>query len=128
MWTYIIAGLIALSALATITFEVKSYLNGVKQSGYDQCQLETRKATAKALAEDQARAAAASKNLTVDRAKTKVKIQTRTITVEKILEKPIYRNVCLDPAGLSCVNAAIAGKGDIGCRVDGPVPGAKPAG
>jgi hypothetical protein len=44
------------------------------------------------------------------------------------VEKPVYRNVCLPDRGLSCLNAAIAGKDATGCKTDATVPAAKPAG
>lgn len=41
--------------------------------------------------------------------KTKNATRTRTITVEvdKIIDRPVYRNVCLDTDGLQLINAAI---------------------
>lgn len=31
--------------------------------------------------------------------------------IEKVVDRPIYRNICIDDAGLSLANAALAGKG-----------------
>lgn len=36
------------------------------------------------------------------------KERVRYVQVQKIVEKPVYRNVCLDSYGLSVINAAIA--------------------
>jgi hypothetical protein len=52
----------------------------------------------------------------------KAAIQTvfRTITkeVEHVVEKPVYRNVCIDPDGLRVANRAIAGA----AAASGPAP------
>lgn len=48
MWTYIIAGIIILGSIATILGEVKSYLNGVKESGRAEIRLEDAKKLAAA--------------------------------------------------------------------------------
>lgn len=35
-----------------------------------------------------------------------------TETVDKIIERPVYRNVCIDPDGLRSLNAAVRGSAD----------------
>ncbi|MGH7260147.1 MAG: hypothetical protein ACREI9_05630 [Nitrospiraceae bacterium] len=42
-------------------------------------------------------------------AETKVVFREITKTVDRIVERPTYRNVCLDDDGLRAVNAALAG-------------------
>ena len=39
-----------------------------------------------------------------------VKIVTATKTVEKIVEKPVYRNICLDEEGVAYINKIVAGE------------------
>ncbi len=41
--------------------------------------------------------------------KERVVYQTITETVDRIVERPVYRNVCLDADGLRELNAAVAG-------------------
>lgn len=118
MWTYIIAGLIALSALATISYEIKSYLNGVKQSGRIEERGVWQAAAEKRRQQEELASTTAAKGLASDRANSKNQVKTRNIIVEKVIEKPIYRNICLDPAGLSCVNAALSRQGTTGCKPD----------
>ena len=50
----------------------------------------------------------------------RARIEYRTITrrVDKIVERPVYRNVCLDDDGLQQLRAAIAGRAD----QPGPAP------
>lgn len=56
--------------------------------------------------------------------KTKNATRTRTITVEvdKIIDRPVYRNVCLDADGLQLINAAI-GRRDPASQPGHAVPG-----
>ena len=63
--------------------------------------------------------------LAAERRKRKVIIQERTVYVDKIVDRPIYRNVCFDAAGLRCANSALLGEPlAVGCKPDGAVPGA----
>lgn len=43
--------------------------------------------------------------------------------VEKVVERPVYRNVCIDDLGVSIANAAIEGKG--ASKPDATVPAAQ---
>ena len=58
---------------------------------------------------EQTQAHTAAKRLEVAHAKTRVEFRTITKEVEKIVEKPVYRDVCLDADGLRAVNAALTG-------------------
>lgn len=50
----------------------------------------------------------ASAGAEADRAEIKTQFRTVYRDVEKIVERPVYRNVCLDPDGLRTLSAAIA--------------------
>ena len=119
MWIYIVCGLVALGSLATITLSVKSHLSDVEQAGYDKCRAEWEKEKQLRLEEERKRVAAAESGLTADRATRKAKSKANSKPVEIIIEKPIYRNICIDPAGVSCINAAIKGNK---CDANGTVP------
>lgn len=43
-----------------------------------------------------------------EKAEREEKERVRYVQVQKIVEKPVYRNVCVDSDGLSVINAAIA--------------------
>jgi hypothetical protein len=58
----------------------------------------------------QDRAVQASAELEAVRGKTEVKYRTITKQVEKIIDRPIYSNVCLDADGLRLANAALSRK------------------
>ena len=70
----------------------------------------------------------AAKALADERAKRKTVIQTRTVYVDKEVEKPVYRNICFADTGVSCLNAAIDGKDAAGCKPDAALPSTKPPG
>ena len=57
-----------------------------------------------------------------DKERLRVEFQTITETVEKIVEKPIYRNVCLDSDGLRALSAAIENR-PAASESSGAVPG-----
>ena len=57
-----------------------------------------------------------------DRVRIEKEFVPITQEVERVVEKPVYRNVCLDPDGVSALNAAIArANGDPG-QPGGTVP------
>ena len=58
---------------------------------------------------EQKQANRAATQLEAAHVKTRVVFRTITETVEKIVEKPVYRDMCLDDDGLRAVNTALAG-------------------
>ena len=59
-------------------------------------------------------AQSASEGFENDRTKTEIKYRTITRQVEKIVERPSYRNVCFDEPGLHALRSAIGAGGDTG--------------
>jgi hypothetical protein len=122
MPTLIVYGIIALGILGI--------LGGigykVRESGKDAIRIEWKEAEAAARKREADLSAFAAKALADERKKRKVVIQERTTYVDREVEKPVYRNVCLGDDGLRCINAAIIGKDAAGCKPDGTVPTAKP--
>lgn len=51
---------------------------------------------------------ASSEKYQTDKAERAEKERNRYVEVQKIVERPVYRNVCIDSDGLSVINAAIA--------------------
>lgn len=51
----------------------------------------------------------ATQALEIQRGKTEIKYKTLVREVEKVVERPVYANVCLDADGLRLANAALAG-------------------
>lgn len=55
-------------------------------------------------------------------AKAKVVYRTITQTVDKYIDRPVYRNVCLDADGLRDVNTALSGALTPAAQPDKPMP------
>lgn len=51
---------------------------------------------------------ASSEKYQTDKAERQEKERIQYVEVQKIVERPVYRNVCLDSDGVSVINAAIA--------------------
>ena len=60
--------------------------------------------------EQQIHMKAASEYYDKDKAEREKKEKVQYVEVQKVVEKPVYRNVCLDDAGLHELNSAITGK------------------
>ncbi len=121
MPSLLLYGILALSILAAIGTGVYK----VKQWGADEVRAEWSEANRIAREQEQARSAAAAKELEDERAKRRVVTRTVTKVVDRIVDRPVYRNICLDDAGLRCFDSAIDGKIDPGCKPDDPVPAAR---
>ena len=121
MPTLLLYGVVALAILGTLgTIGYK-----VRESGKDAIRLEWAAANEQARKQEAERSAAAAQALEAERKKRKVVIREVTQYVDKIVDRPIYSNVCIDAAGLSCLESAINGKVAPGCKPDSTVPTVK---
>jgi hypothetical protein len=118
---YAVLALAVLGMIGTGFYKVKQWGGNEVRAEWDEAKAETRKREAEASAK-------AAAELAEARAKAKVVIQKRTVYVDKIIDRPVYRNQCFDADGLRCLNAAINGTDATGCKPDGTVPAVKPAG
>jgi len=100
----------------------------VKKWGGDEVRAEWEADKAAARKREQELSAFAAKALADERKKRRVVVQTITKEVDREVAKPVYRDVCLPPAGLCLANAAINGSVPAGCLSDGTVPAPKPPG
>ena len=113
-------GILALAVMGMVGTGVYK----VKQWGGNEVRAEWSAANEKARAEEAAKSAAAAKELEIERAKKKVVYRTITQTVDRIVDRPVYSNICLDDDGLRCLDAAIRGESAAGCKPDDPMPAA----
>jgi hypothetical protein len=111
----ILAAVILVIALFTGTY-VKGRVDGLKKC-QDRIAVLQAEATARAVAE-QDKAVEAATKLEAQRVRTEIKYRTITKIVEKLVERPVYRDVCFDDDGLRLVNAALTGS---------PAPAGQPA-
>lgn len=72
--------------------------------------------------EQEVQEAAASTSLEGDREKVRTVYRTITEEIERVVEKPVYRDMCLDDDGLRLANAALAGALIPAREPDGRVP------
>ena len=98
----------------------------VRESGKESVRLEWAKANEEARKREAAASAKAAADLAAERAKRKVVIRERTTYVDREIEKPVYRNICLPDSGLRCANSAIRGESASGCKPEGTLPPVKP--
>lgn len=112
---YLIAGAAILGMLSLIAYRIHD-------AGYQQAKAECERAAAAQREKEQKQANTAATKLEKDNAKAKIVYRTITKTVDKIVERPVYRNVCLDADGLHSVNAALAGALTPAAEPDKPLP------
>lgn len=118
--TVIIYAVLALAIMAAIGMGYKT----VKDSGREEVRLEWAEANRVAReAEEKKASEAATKTEAV---RVEIRYRTKTITkeVDKIVDRPVYRSVCLDADGLRLARCAILGKSADSCKPDKPMPGA----
>lgn len=67
---------------------------------------------------------AAEASISLETKRDEIRERTRTIvkTVDRIVERPVYRNVCFDDLGLRAANDAITGTAGAPGKSDGAVP------
>lgn len=117
-------GLIALAvmgAIGTGVYQVKQWGGNEVRAEWEADKTAQRKREAEL-------SAFAAKALADERAKRKVITREVIRNVDREVEKPVYRDVCLPPTGVCLANAAINGTVPPGCLSDGTVPAVKPPG
>ena len=99
----------------------------IREGGYDKAKAECLEAAEAQRKLEQEASAKAAKALADERKKRKVVIQERTVYVDKIVDRPVYNNVCLDSDGLRCLGSAIRGENAAGCKSGGAMSKPAPA-
>jgi hypothetical protein len=114
---------IALLALACTGF---GYVKGVRhQQGVDAvASASAEKAAHDAYVAQTEKLNAAAQALEVAKNEKEIVYRTITQTVDRIVDRPVYRNVCLDADGLRNINAAAAGRAADPGQPDAAVPAA----
>lgn len=106
LWVYLVAALAVIGALAGLYYTIDSH-------GYDRgsaaVQLKWDEANRKQREAEAKQAGTAATKLETANIEAKVVYKTLTRTVDKIVERPIYRNACFDDDGLRSANAALSG-------------------
>lgn len=114
IYGYLIAGIAIVGVLSFLAWRIYD-------AGADSVRVEWAQAAEAQRQEEAERAGKASTKLETDNAKARVITRTIERQVDKIVERPVFRNVCLDADGLCLVNAAIRGEEPTSCQSDKPV-------
>jgi len=112
-------GYAALAAGFVIILSVIAYR--IYDAGGEHVELQWAEAKADQRKKDEAKIAKASDNLEKANAKARVITREIRVEVEKIIERPIYSNVCLDSDGLRLARCAIRGQSANSCEPDKPM-------
>ena len=99
-------GLIALSILGTLA----GIGYKIRESGKDSVRVEWAEANRIARAAEEKKAQAAATKTEAVRVEIRYRTKTITKEVDKIVDRPIYSNVCLDTDGLRLARMAIKGE------------------
>lgn len=104
---YAIVALLALSLGGAGAWNIQAWRYAAKDAQRIEAQAERDRNDRKA-------AQVASEGFENDKAKTEIKYRTITREVEKIIDRPVYRNICLDSGGLQLLREAIGTTGNPG--------------
>lgn len=122
IYAYVAAAILLISSYAG------TYLYG-RSAGADSVRLEWEEASSLQRAREAATANEAAIRLEGSREKERIVYRTITQQVDKLVDRPIYHNVCLDDDGLRLARCAIRGEKPDSCKSDQPLPGTpKPSG
>lgn len=122
MSNLLVYGLIALAVLASLAGLYERIHHGGVIEGEARIQKRWDEANAAARARERKQVAIAVDKKEQADAKEKVVYRTVKEYVDRIVDRPVYRNVCLDADGLRVARCAIRGESPDRCTPDGPVP------
>lgn len=113
----IIAGA-AIAAVVAVLWG--TYAMGAK-AGRAEIQTKWDKAARELREKEANQANTASTTLETTNAKARIITREITVEVEKVVDRPVYRNICLDDDGLRLARCAIRGESPDTCKPDEPV-------
>ncbi len=122
--TILLYGLLALAILGLISgiaWKIYSAGQTSKQTEWDKASMQQAK-------KETAQSTTAATQLEAKNAEAKVVYKTITRTVDKYIDRPVYRAECFDADGLRDANAALVGQAAAPPKPDYSVPKPDPAG
>lgn len=114
-WLYLIGILAIIGSLTWIAAKIK-------ESGRAEIRLEWAEANRLQREAEAKKSAEAATKLETGNVKAKVVYREITKTVDKYIDRPVYRNVCFDADGLRDANAALRGPSAPAAKPDKPLP------
>ena len=119
IYTYAAAALIAAALSVTGAWQVQAWRFDARDKQRIEAQAEQRR-------NDEKAASAAATAFEQDREKNEIRTRTVYVKVDKIIDRLVYRSVCLDADGLQLINGAIRRADDAGepaSALPGPAAG-----
>ena len=101
IYTYVAVALISGACAATAAWQVQ----GWRHDSIEHARQVNQRATERLQRQNSNTAAVAHES---DKVRIETEYRDVIKEVQRVVEKPVYRNVCLDPDGVSALNAAIA--------------------
>lgn len=120
IYTYAATALIAAAVSAGSAWKIQNWRFDAREKERIEAQLELRRNNEKA-------ATVASTGFEQDRTKNETRTRTVYVKVDKIIDRPVYRNVCVDDDGLRLLNDQIR-RADDAAEPGNPVPGSAAGG
>lgn len=102
--------IVFLTILLVISLAILNYRTGQLKIADQKCNEQIQKierAQVLALAKEQSRANKVSADYEKLKSEQRTKVETVTHTVQKIIERPVYKSVCIDDDGLQQINSLI---------------------
>lgn len=103
MWSYAATAIVAAVLAFSSAWKVQNWRHDAQDKARMEAEQETQRLRARV-------ADKASEGHEQFKEKERVEYQTIVETVERIVDRPVYRNVCFDADGLRQLNAAITGR------------------
>lgn len=121
---------LAMAAIGAFLLASVSFASGYKVEAWhrDSLEVKAQQLADLQIKQEQTKAVEASAALEKARQDAQEHIRIVTQTVDKIITRPVYRNVCLDADGLSAASLALQGPTATPGKSDKPLPGSKPIG
>lgn len=123
----IVYGLLALAILAVLSGIAYAIYNSIYSAGKASMKAEWDAAIAKQAKAETVQIDTATKSLEVKNVEAKIVYKTITRSVDKYIDRPIYRAECFDADGLRDANAALSGKAASPAKPDYSLPRPDPA-
>lgn len=96
-YTHLAAALIGAAVAATSTWQIQNWRFDSAEKARLEKEAEIRRNNEK-------RTSLAAEGLEQDKAKIEIRYRTITKTVTEFIDRPVYRNVCLDQDGVDAIN------------------------
>lgn len=120
-------GYVQLILIGVVALAVAGAIWYVYEEGHDNGYADAMTEIREIEKEQKAQEAGASLALETDRVRVRTVYRTITQEVDRVVEKPVYRDVCIPDADLVLVNAALAGALQPAREPGGGMPAARPA-